>query len=262
MSHQSWAVETRMIIHTAEALRELIESLLPYVVPVLVYPEMGPGAASWITGGTALLAQTGTSRFLITADHVLSKIDELRDKSEIVVLLGGVHAPPVDITLWPSVARDSFTDIGTIQVPPDSESRDINKEFFYFDLALPARAAVGDQALILGFPAGHRCASGNKINARVLPIFDYVTDVGVRRFTIADENNRREILINPSNLSFPDHVGGMSGAPVFRISDSVLPSLVGVLSESGDGLRGAHFCAHADFILPDGSLDHSALPPR
>lgn len=245
-----------------EEFRRQIESLLPYVAPVLVYPRIDPGFDGWITGGTAVIVRTETNSFLITADHVVTKIDELRERSDIVVLLGGVNAGLIDITLWPTLARDSLTDICTIHVPQDFEAGELNKDFFELDLALPTKAAVGDLALILGFPAGHRCVSGNKINARVLPIGDYVTDVGVRRFTIADENARREILINPDNLSFPDHLGGMSGSPVFRIAESTSPALMGIFSEGGDGLRGAYFCSHVHFLLPDGNFDIRALPPR
>jgi hypothetical protein len=251
-----------MTVRTPEEFRRQIESLLPYVAPVLVYPRINSGFDGWRTGGTALLVQTETNRFLITADHVVAKIDELRESSDIVVLLGGTDAPPIDITLWTTLARDSVTDICTIQMPHDFEAGEINKHFFELDLAQSTRAAVGDQALILGFPASHRRASGNRINTRVLPIMDYVTDVSVRRFTIADENDQREILINPDNLSFPDHLGGMSGSPVFRIAESASPALMGTFCEGGDGLRGAYFCSHVNFLLPDGGLDANALPPR
>lgn len=251
-----------MIVPTPEEFRRQIESLLPYVAPVLVYPRINSGFDGWRTGGTALLVQTETNRFLITADHFVARIDELRESSDIVVLLGGTDAPPIDITLWTTLARDNFTDICTIQMPHDFEAGEINKYLFELDLAQSTRAAVGDQALILGFPASHRRASSNRINTRVLPIMDYVTDVGVRRFTIADENNQREILINPDNLSFPDHLGGMSGSPVFRIAESASPALMGMFCEGGDGLRGAYFCSHVNFLLPDGSLDINALPPR
>jgi hypothetical protein len=242
--------------------RRKIESLLPYVAPVLVHPRISRGFEGWITGGTTLLVRTETNRFLITADHFVTKIDELREESDIVVLLGGTDAPPIDITLWTTIARDSFTDICTIQMPHDFEAAGINKYIFELDLTQSTRAAVGDQALILGFPMSHRHTSGNKINTRVLPIMDYVTDVGARRFTIADENNQREILINPDNLSFPDHLGGMSGSPVFRIAESDSPALMGMFCESGKGLRGPYFCSHVNFLLSDGSFDINAVPPR
>ncbi len=264
--HQSQTLDIRMTDRTPEEVRRQIEflvpSLLPYVAPVLVYPRVGRGIDGWITGGTVLLARTKHQRFLVTADHFVTEIDKLSQSSDVVVLLGVPGTSLTDITLWPIIARDDHVDICTIQIPQEAECEGLGEHCFKLDLCQSTRARVGDNALILGFPKLHREASEGRINTRVLPILDYVTDVGDRRFTIADENARREVLINPHNLSFPDHVGGMSGAPVFRVSESAPPSFIGVLSESGDGLRGAYFCAHADFILPDGSLDHMALPPR
>ncbi|MBY0246415.1 MAG: hypothetical protein K2Q17_02015 [Nitrospiraceae bacterium] len=240
----------------------LVPLLLPYVAPVLVYPRVSPGIDGWITGGTVLFARTGQNRFLITADHFVTEIDKLIQGSDVVALLGVPGASFTDITTWPVIARDNHVDICTIQIPQEAECEWLEKHCFDLDCTQSIRACVGDKALIMGFPKLHREAGKGRINTRVLPILDYVTDVSDRRFTIADENARREILINPHNLSFPDHVGGMSGAPVFRVSASAPPSLIGVLSESGDGLRGVHFCAHAHFIMPDGSLDLVALPPR
>ncbi len=181
-----------MSVRIPEEFRRQIESLLPYAAPVLVYPRINPRIDGWITGGTALLARTDTNRFLITADHFVSKINELRERSDIVVLLGGTDALPIDITRWTIIASDSFTDVCTIQMPQAFEANELNKCCFELDLAQSIRAAVGEQALILGFPASHRCASDNKINARVLPIMDYVTDVGVRRFTTRAKDKLRE----------------------------------------------------------------------
>lgn len=244
-----------------DALRDQIERLLPFVAPVLVYPRTNPGIENWITGGTALRAHTGQSRFLITADHFVHAINNLRVKREVVVLLG-TNSALIEISDWPIIAHDDFVDICTIQVPSDSEAGDLNKSFFDLDKWPPSLAEKGDQALILGFPAAHRHGREKMINTRVLPIFDFVTDVGSRRFTIADENEHREILVNPDNLDVPTHLGGMSGSPVFKVRDNAYPELLGVLSEGSDGLRGAYFCSHAQFLLPDGKLDFTRIPPR
>jgi hypothetical protein len=78
----------------------------------------------------------------------------------------------------------------------------------------------------MGYPATHRQGYETTINARILPICDFATDVGPRRFTIADESEGRRILINPESLTFPTHVGGMSGSPVFKVSDNTIPDFV------------------------------------
>jgi len=196
---------------------------------------------------------------LITADHLVARIDESRESSDIVVLLGATDAPLVDITDWTILARDSFTHIYTIQIPPEFEAGEINKYLFELDLAHRRWLLL---VIKRSSSAAHRGAIGNRINTRVLPIMDYVTNVSVRRFTIADENIQRAILFNPDNLSFPDHLCGMSGSPVFRIGESGSPVLMGMFCEGGNGLRGPYFCSHVNLLLPDGSLDINALPPR
>ena len=245
----------------SDAQRNQIERLLPFVVPILVYPRANPGVENWITGGTALLAHTDQSRFLITADHVVHEIIDLRAKQEIVVILG-INSGFIEISDWPIIAHDDFVDICTIQVPSDSEADGLNKSLFDLEKWPPSFAQRDDQALMLGFPDAHRYGYEKTINTRVLPIFDFVTDVGPRRFTIADENEQREILVNPDNLDFPTHLGGMSGSPVFKIRDNTHPELLGVLSEASDGMRGANFCSYAQFLLPDGKLDFTRIPPR
>lgn len=251
-----------MSINSIEALRSQIELLLPFVAPILVYPRLVSGIAEWITGGSAILVRTGQNRFLITADHVVREIVALKEQRDIVVLLGGVSTPPIDISDWPVIARNDHIDICTLQVPSEFEEDELNRESFVIDRWPPNRAEQGEQVLIMGYPAAHRHGFESTINARVLPICDFVTDVGPRRFTMVDENNEREILINPNNLAFPTHLGGMSGSPVFRVSGSTFPEFVGVFVEGSDGLRGAYFCSHAYFLLPTGKLDNTSMPPR
>jgi hypothetical protein len=228
-------------VSSADALRTLIERLLPFVAPVLVYPLEASGIENWITGGSAILVRTEQNRFLITADHFVRKIHTLRTQREIVVLLGGTSTAPIDISNWPTLAYDDFVDICTIQVPPEFEAEELKKTFFVLDRWPPTQAEKGDHVLIMGYPAAHRQGYETTISARILPICDFVTDVGPRRFTIADESEGRKILINPDSLAFPTHLGGMSGSPVFKVSD---------------------FCSHAHFLLPSGQLDSTKIPPR
>lgn len=252
-----------MPVSSTDAFRAMIERLLPFVAPVLVYPLEDSGVENWIpAGGSAILVSTEQNRFLITAYHIVCEIDTLRTQREIVVLLGGTSTAPIDISNWPILAHDDFVDICTIQVPPEFEAEELQKTFFVLDRWPLTQAEKGDHVLIMGYPAAHRQGYERTINARILPICDFVTDVGPRRFTIADENEGREILINPDSLAFPTHVGGMSGSPVFRVSGDTTPHFVGVLVEASDGLRGACFCSHAHFLFPSGQLDFTRIPPR
>lgn len=251
-----------MSFSSADTLRPLIESLLPFVAPILVYPLEASGVEEWITGGSAILISTGQNRFLVTADHIAREIDALRTQCEVVVLLGGTSTAPIDISNWPTLAHDDFVDTCTIQVPPEFEEEELRKTFFALDKWPPTQAQKGDLVLIMGYPAAHREGCGTTINARILPICDRVTDVGPKRFIIADENEEREILINPDGLAFPTCVGEMSGSPVFRVSGDAFPDFVGVFLEGSDGFRGAYLCSHAHFLLPSGQLDFTRMPPR
>lgn len=252
---------TNMRPEESEALRKEIEGLLPYVVSILAYPCEEPPIDGWLMGGSALLACSGKYRFLVTADHVIREVEVLRKKQCIDFLLGGIHAAPEEISDWEILDRDAKLDICTLSVPDTFCPSQINKTFFDIGVYAPPMANVGDRVLIVGYPAGHRVGSNNIINARCLPIQDFVTDVGPRRFTIADESMSREVAINPSRLIIPEHVGGMSGSPAFRVNDTGNVELLGVFSEGSDGLHGTYFCAHATFLCVDGRIDRSRLPP-
>lgn len=242
-------------------LRREIESLLPYVASLLAYPPTATSVGEYVTGGSVLLAGSESHRFLLTADHVIREIDALRAESKAVVLLGGAGAAPIDISNWPVIDRNQLIDVCTIQVPENFTSTQINKKFFQLNNWPLRLAEVNDRVIILGFPAAHRSSYETTLNVRCLPIQDFVTDVGPRRFTVADELETREIAINPERLEFPEHVGGMSGSPVFRVDGTDAPELLGVFSEGSDGLRGTYFCAHASFLNAEGKFEHSRLPP-
>lgn len=214
-----------------------------------------------ITGGTAFFVGSGQQRFLITAEHVVREVDKLKNERDVVVLLGGVNSPPVEISNWPTISRDDFVDICTMQVPNAFISDGLNKSFFPFPQEF-AQVKKGDNVLVLGYPAAHRHCTDDTVNTRCLPHLVSIADVGPRHFTLADENNKRKILINPDNLEYPEHLGGMSGSPVFRVKADSEPHFVGIFIEGGNGLHGVCFCSHAYFLLPTGKLDYGRIPPR
>lgn len=245
----------------AVAFEALVNRLLPFVGSLLVYPKESKNMIGCITGGTAFFVGSGAHRFLVTDEHVIREIEELRVKRDIVVLLCGVNSPPTEISSWPILSRDDFVDICTIQVPNEFVSDTLEKKFFPFPDEI-TEVEKGDHVLVLGYPAAHRQCTSNMVNTRCLPHLVSVTDVGPRHFSLADEQNKREILINPGLLEYPEHLGGMSGSPVFKISDNSEPQFVGVFVEGWDGIHGICFCSHAYFLLSTGSLDFGRVPPR
>lgn len=236
--------------------------LSPFTAPILVYRQGETNAANWLTGGTAFLARTDQNQFLVTAEHVMAEIDNLRTQYPITVFLGGNGCAPANISEWGILDRDSYVDICTVQIPHGFDPITLNKRFFDLEDWPHQRARVQDIAMILGYPAEHRGGSDNSIDIRQTPISDFVSDVGPRRFTMADQNEEREVLLNPEGFSVPSCFGGMSGSPIFRMIEDARPEFIGVFSEGSGGLRGTFFGAHADFIATDGRLDQSRIPPR
>lgn len=245
---------SEIMLHNAEVLS-------PFIAPILVYRGDERHANNWLTGGTVLFAETPHNRFLVTADHVIEEINTLRKQHPIYVMLGGHACGPEDITEWPVIARDKDVDICTLQVPVAFSPETLNKRFFELANWPHPEAKVSDGACIIGYPAEHRTGTSNEVQFRITPICDFVSDVGPRHFTIADESEEREVLSNPENLAVPGHFGGMSGSPVFRIIENSRPELIGILFGGGGGLRAPCFCAHAYFILSNGCLDFGRMPP-
>lgn len=251
-----------MSAHLRPEAKALIEAMSRHAVPLLLYPREEAEIDGWLTGGTGVLVQTPISRFIVTANHVIAEIEALRVGRPTVTLLGGTNAPPLDISDWNVVDRNARLDICIIQVPDSFEPRDIGKSFYSADFTASPTAAREDEALIIGFPRAHRMASGSVINTRVMPIIDFVKSVSETRFVVADPENEREILENPSGLDVPEHMGGASGAPVFKFRLDNPNELIGIFTGGSDGLHGAYLCTHVRFLANDGTIDLLQLPPH
>ena len=240
--------------------RAVMEELSLHAVPLLAYPHDNPAIDGWLTGGTGVLVQTPLDRVLITANHVVTEIEALRCQAEIDTFLGGRDAAPTEISGWRVLDRNERLDICVIQVPDTFDCAAINKSFYIADFNLASRAEVDDEALIIGFPREHRTAAGSVIHARMLQIIDFVKSVSLRQFVIADPENEREIVENGSGFEVPVHLGGASGAPVFRVSLNKPNELIGIFTGGADGLHGAYFCTHIEFLSNDGRIDLLKLP--
>lgn len=250
-----------MAMNPTEMMQHNADILSAFIAPILVYERGETNAAKWITGGTAFFARTADTRFLVTADHIYKEIDDQRLEREVVLFLGGRDCQPINISDWPILDRDDYSDICTVKVPVSFDESILGKRFFELVNWPHERATQGNAAFIIGYPGAHRTGTDTSVNIRIAPICDFVTDVGPRKFTVADESEEREVLLNSENLDVPEHFGGMSGSPAFRIGENERPEFIGIFSTGSGGLRGAFFCSHADFILPDGRLDFRKIPP-
>ena len=238
----------------------VMDYLSLHAVPLLAYPHDDPPIDGWLTGGTGVLVQTPLNRLLITANHVVKEIEALRRQADIDTFLGGRNVAPTEISRWRVLDRNERLDICVIQVPDAFNCAAINKSFCVADFNIASRAEVDDEALIIGFPRDFRTAAGSEIHARMLQVIDFVTSVSTAQFLIADSENERKIVENSSGLEVPRHMGGASGAPVFRVTLSKPNQLIGILTEGADGLHGAYFCTHIEFLRNDGLIDMLKLP--
>ncbi len=250
-----------MTLSPSEVMLRNVQMLSPFIAPILVYRQGEANAANWLTGGTAFIARTDRNRFLVTAEHVIAEIDHLRLQYPITIYLGGNECRPFDISDWNILGRDDYVDICTLQIPEEFDPVLLNKKYFDLNDWPHPRAQMQDLAFIIGYPAEHRTGVINSISIRISPIMDFVTDVGPRRFTIADEKEEREVMLITDDFHDLNCLGGMSGSPIFRMIEDARPEFIGLFSEGGDGIR-ALFGAHADFISADGHLDYGRLPPR
>lgn len=232
------------------------------MVPILVYPSEAKCPSQWLTGGTGMLVRSNQNRFLITADHVIKEIERLQGERLITVMTGGEGHEMRPLLIGKPIDRDDSVDICTLQISDEFDPVHIGKQFLEFPAVPARRAAVGEAALILGYASGHREGGENWLKCRWLPVHDFITESGPRRFTLADEVQERQIIRNPENLSFPEHLGGMSGSPVFRSESGRLTDFIGIFVEGAKGINGMLFASHADFVLPDGSLDFAKIPPK
>ena len=238
-----------------------LEAVSRHATPLLVYPRHKAEIDGWLTGGTEVLVETPINRFAITADHVICEIENLAKQKDIVTLAGGTHTSPIDISDWKVIDRDKRLDICILQVPEAFAAESANLAFLSIDFTAESCVMENDKILIIGFPQEHRNASGIVINARMLPIVDFVRSVSELRFVVADPDNEREVLINPSGLATPMHMGGASGAPAFRITSDHKYELIGIFTGGLDGINGAYLCTHIKFLTNTGQIDSLQLPP-
>lgn len=250
-----------MVDSPEDIMKKNTEALSQFIAPLVVYKNDELDPKSILTGGTVFFAQTSINRFLITAYHVFEEINRIRETQEINIFLSGPSIHPFNIRDWELIDSNRDIDICTLQVPENFQAQIIKKSFFPLNGWPHPRARIGDKVMIVGFPSLHRTIQDFNISFRITPINDFVTDVGPRRFTMADETDERQEILNSENLGIPEHFGGMSGSPAFRLIENKAPEFIGVFSEGSSGLRGTFFNAHADFICENGTFNNSMIPP-
>jgi len=225
--------------------------ILPTVVPILHYALNSKDASDWASGGTGLLVNTGEKHLLVTADHVMRGYF---DNQSYFTLIGGNQSKSINISDWNLVDCCDKRDIYTIEVPASFEPEIIRKRFCCPQQWPCSRVTKGEEAFFLGFPSGHRSGGSKEIKCGVALISEIVASVQGPNFVLVNEDSPRNASLLNEFQKFPQHFGGMSGAPVFVHRDDGWMEPVGVFVE-GNGKDSPFFCSYMDIIQASGKLE-------
>jgi hypothetical protein len=224
--------------------------VLPTVVPIIHFPKDAKNANEWVSGGTGLLLDTGNKKLLVTADHVM---ESFLGEDGFFTLIGGAGTKPIDISKWKFLDSCKKRDICTVEVP-DSFSPDFIGKRYCKPRRWPCDAVQkGEEAFFLGFPRAHRSGTPDEISCGIVLIAEFVASVGGPKFILVNEDSPRVPSLHNGFTEYPEHFGGMSGAPVFVHRDEGWLEPVGVFVE-GDGKDSPFFCSYIDCVNADGSL--------
>lgn len=150
------------------------------------------------------------------------------------------------------VARDAHRDVATFRMPTVAMSRNVH--FHSSDGWPPQAPTAGEWLFYAGYPGAHRVERGATIDQGLETLFGPVTDVNGSTIVF---------LLDFEALHWPLHdhqainqrLGGMSGAPVFRLVEEGLTRLefVGIVYEHGATFE-LVFARSAAVIRADGTL--------
>lgn len=231
----------------------IVEHTLPYTVSVLILKQSDLTPDGIIANGTGSLVEIGESRFLITAKHVADEFS----KPDLVGVIGGHGAPPVDVSNWRIIDSDSRIDVATIEVPHAFDPGTIQKQFHKPDGWPPQRAQRDEVAVFLGVPGIHRRTKTDGVINHVTPFCDFVSSASTRHFIMACEGQRHVVKFDDKLPDFGS-TGGVSGAPVFIYRKKKLV-FCGIIYEGDETEKATFFAAHADFVKADGMLDKGII---
>lgn len=234
-----------------EILLKAANMVLPYVVAVQALRRSDRSPTGIAAGGTGCLVDTGSTRFLLTAKHVADEIST----PEVIGIICGHAAQPVDISSWRLIDSDVDVDIATIAIAEDFDPTILNKEFYKPARWPPPRAVRGELAIFVGFPGIHRITAPEGVHNNVTPVCDSVSSSSNRHFVLADEDGRKSFEYKTGLPPFGP-TGGVSGASVF-INRNQSFELCGVVYEGGETEQATFFAAHAEFVRADGTIDRN-----
>src|SRR5690554_2860601 len=137
-----------------ESLLQIVSQLQPYVCALLCHRGDPDDPSGVFTGGSATFIDTGSAKFLLTAEHVTR---ELFGTGTRALLAAGNGTTPLDIShLRLGVSADPKTDIATVRLPDNFDLSPLQRKFCRLASWPPERARKGEVAAFLGYPGLHR----------------------------------------------------------------------------------------------------------
>lgn len=239
---------------------DLLRSGLEFAVP-LWWLLQDQADALKLRNGSAFLVNRGRGIFAVTAAHVLAEyIVAKSDAKNIVCQLGSIEFDPMARL----ISRNDNLDIATFRVTK-SEAVNIGKAIVISEPSIwePLSPAIGDFALIAGFPALARGlnSAGDFVTA---PYFAMPSITSVTDHQISCRLDRDK-LIDLSGQGLPPQgydVGGISGGPMLMPTlvrqedvEGVIWRLAGVIVQAAAGeLFEQIVAARAIYIQCDGKI--------
>jgi hypothetical protein len=222
--------------------------------------------------GTCCLVQTRTKRFLTTCAHVFKGFEDFRaarPKARLwLSLIAGepLHSPAValEVSNLRLIDIDERLDLATVSFDKIDSLEDWR--FCRVQSGPISRVCEGDKVQILGFPGdGLRAGiSDNTLNH----YFELATvhSVGRQKFLLHSPRDSQHHRNMENKECSPVRIGGLSGAPVFKVDIVSIPILVGIVTDlCSNGLGdsptrqyemsdGDIYAVHANFIQKDGLI--------
>lgn len=252
-----------MDIVNQEKMHALAQHFSKYVgMAIILYDGSNPD--SIINNGTISFVDTGKRQILVTCAHVYEKFLSLKkDRKVILGLAGGCGRRPLNITEASVIDIErKYIDLAILELPLSCNLKSIDREYFLCNQWPPKRAKKEDLAFMVGYPGIHRQSSSIVLKIHSTPIVDFVSGSSQRHFTIADENQEREVVKYIDNLKEFGSLGGISGAAVYILNDGYNPLKNAILAgfayaSTDDGKNAIILAHHADYINDDGKINRS-----
>lgn len=241
----------------------ILRFLLPFTVPLLIFPRQDSKPSDLINGGSGALICTGKRNLLITCNHVFVEYETQKEMHDDAVLVAGRGDGQkfIRVNDFCLVSRDPGLDLVVMEFECEALLDGTSKRFFKARNWPPKKVAAGDTLHVVGFPGVHNVEShGGTARTLHATIFtDFVTSVSDRHCVLADEESVRVQKVFTAGLPKLGPLGGISGAPAF-VSVGNEFEFAGIAYEAGEGTNATVFINHAAYLKADGELDYGLIP--